>query len=170
MNQPAPPPPVAALDPAGRGLRIRFFWQGDRFGHVIERVDGDAVTAELTSIESDAEADWPESPPLQQLSVETIGTTTTALGVGAAARSHWSISVHPTDRGGVPALQFDVAARCSSAERGFLGSRYQRCGTAVAIEPLGDIAATELEETAGAIELRPASSDGTTIRWAYLVA
>lgn len=170
MSQPALPPPVTALDSAGRGLRIRFLWRGDRFGHVIERIDGDVATPELVSIESDAEASWPDSPPLQQLSVETIGTATTALGVGAAAKSHWSISVHPTDRDGVPALQFDVAARCSSGEPGFLGSRYERPGNTLTVEPLAEIAATELKETPAGIELRPAAGNGKTIRWAYSVA
>lgn len=170
MSQPAPPPPVTALDSAGRGLRIRFVWRGDRFGHIIERLDGEAATPELVSVESDADAGWPDSPPLQQLSVETIGTTTTALGVGAAAKTHWSISVQPADRDGAPALQFDVAARCSSGKPGFLGSRYERSGDMLTIEPLPQIAATEIEKTAAGIELRPAGGDSKTIRWAYSIA
>lgn len=141
---------------------------GDRFGHVIERLEGESATTELTSIESDANVEWPDSPPLQQLSVEQIGSATAALGVGAAGQSHWSLSVLAVEHHGRPGLQFDVAAR-SSGDAGYLGSTYKRNGGSLRIEPLPQIAATELAEDAEHLRLIPAAIGSKTTRWAYRV-
>lgn len=122
----------------------------------------------LTSVESDASAAWPESPPLQQLSVEPIGAATAALAVGAAGQSHWSLSVLAVEHRGRPALHFDVAVR-SSGESGYLGSTYKRAGNSLAIEPLPEIAPTELAEDDDRLRLIPAAADSKTTRWAYSV-
>lgn len=141
---------------------------GDRFGHVIERIEGDSATVELVSVESDSRAAWPESPPLQQISVEQIGSAPAALGVGGAGQSHWSLSVLAVEHQGRPALQFDVAVR-SSGETGYLGSTYERTGTTLEIEPLTEIAATVLTEDGERVRLVPAAPSEKTTRWAYCV-
>lgn len=169
VSTPAPPPPVTATDPTtGRGVRIRFVWVGDRFGHVVERLEGESATAELTSVESDSSAAWPESPPLQQISVEQIGSATAALGVGGAGQSHWSLSVLAVEHQGRPALQFDVAVR-SSGDAGYLGSTYQRTAASLRIEPLPEIAATTLTEEGARLCLIPSAASDKTTRWAYRV-
>ena len=48
----------------------------------------------LESIEGTATDDWPPSPPLQSLSIETLPDgRRVALLVGMAGRSHWSASI-----------------------------------------------------------------------------
>lgn len=141
---------------------------GDRFGHVVERLEGESATVELTSVESDSSAAWPASPPLQQISVERIGSATAALGVGGAGQSHWSVSVLAVERYGRPALQFDIAVR-SSGDAGYLGSTYKRTGKSLQIEPLEEIAATELTEDDESLRLVPGTARSKTTRWAYSV-
>lgn len=149
-------------------MRVRFVWMGDRFGHVIERVEGEAATVELTSIESDSNIAWPDSPPVQQLSVEKIGSATAALGVGGAGQGHWSLSVLVVEHDGRPALHFDVAVR-RSGDTGPLGSTYHRTGSSLGIEPLSEIAPTEIAEANGSVRLTPVTAPSQTIRWAYSV-
>jgi hypothetical protein len=105
---------LATLD--GR-LRVDFQWRGDRFIHGVF-LDGVEVGSSIEGGEHDA---WPPSPPIQQLSFEQIDGSDVILGVGAAGRSHWSISVE-LDRDGL--IKFDLACRCKD-EVGFLGSTYQ---------------------------------------------
>lgn len=123
MNQQPTPHQLEATDGDGRGLRVRFFWQHDRYVHVIEAI-GCGVLPLLASAASEGSADWPDDPPLQQLSIEPVGADRAALGVGQAGRSHWSLSVEgrPGDQ---PALRFDVACRCTDPPPQRLGSRYR---------------------------------------------
>ncbi len=102
-------------------LRLEFHWQRDRF---VQQLFVDSVEAG-NSIEGDAEDSWPSSPPLQQLSLEDINGSSVILGVGAAGRGHWSISVeidHQSD--GADAIKFELACR-SKEQPPFLGSSYR---------------------------------------------
>lgn len=113
---------LAALDNNGHGLRVVFTRQGDRWQHVLERVEGEAVTRLLQSSEGSASDDWPASPPFQELSQETLPDGRTVLFlVGRAGTSHWSASVEAAVD--PPQLVFDIACRHSQTPRQ-LGSAY----------------------------------------------
>lgn len=159
-SQPTPHQ-LEATDGHGAGVRVRFFWQGDRYVHVVE-VIGTHVAPLLASAASDADVDWPDDPPLQQLSVEPVGVHGAVLGVGQAGTSHWSISVEarPGDR---PALRFDIACRCTDPPPRRLGSRYRDAahGRRPSPEgglqwPLADgVARLQVDEAIGPARLMP---------------
>ena len=104
--------PTLSLDDAS----VNFLWTGDRFAHEVRL--GDRVVAR--SIEGDGDQDFPPSPPIQDLSIETLDMGKAALGVGGAGRGHWSISVLIRDGG----FDFDIACRHPDAID-HLGSRYE---------------------------------------------
>lgn len=130
------------------GLRVRFSYQGDRFGHAIELLTATGTTPVMLSCEiGDAETDgsetrptgtdvWPPSPPLQQLSLETNGRgQQVALLLGMAGRSHWSLSVEPEAASSPSAgFTFDVACRPAGVP-GFLGSGYRTLGLVHRLAP-----------------------------------
>ncbi|MEL6110685.1 MAG: hypothetical protein AAFU85_32160, partial [Planctomycetota bacterium] len=107
-------PPSISLRHPRLDLQVRFDWEKDRYRHTVLR-----PAQELQSVIGD-DASWPATPPLQQLSVETIDEREVALGVGSAGTSHWSVSVEPTEAG----FLFDWACRTSETP-GFLGSSYR---------------------------------------------
>src|SRR5207244_9937204 len=109
----------------GSRLRIEFAWLGDRYGHIISLIDAHGVAERLLeSIEGTANDDWPPSPPLQSLSMETLTDgRRVALLVGLAGRSHWSASIEPAL--GKAELVFDLACR-HGPNHGMLGSRYHQ--------------------------------------------
>ena len=76
---------IATVD--GR-LRVEFQRHEDRFAH---RILLDQVEV-ARSVEGDASEPWPDSPPLQQLSLEDIKGTETILAVGGGGRSHWIVN------------------------------------------------------------------------------
>ena len=79
-----------ALD-GGRLGDLRFEWSGDRYTHHW-RFDSDREVG-LTSLESDGDAAWPISPPLQQIHRQSFGDgREVVFGVGMAGRGHWSAS------------------------------------------------------------------------------
>lgn len=113
-----------ALPLADRGrILLTFQWVRDRYGHRVDWVDGTgAVHALLVSNEGSAREAWPDSPPLQQLQVETRSAADeVALLVGMAGASHWSLSVERDER--YSSFVFDAACRASAAPQ-WLGSRY----------------------------------------------
>lgn len=187
MNaSPAIPASIESRAADGSGLRVDFYWTGDRFGHTIHTVSADdstantsadnttptAETAQLRSCEADAAQAWPDSPPLQQISVETIGDGQAALAVGAAGTSHFSLSVTGSLVDGRPAIHFDVAVRTSANHSDIaLGSRYQRLANAskINIIPLNNIAHCTVDESAVECRIRPDDLQATPVRWAYLV-
>lgn len=78
--------------------QIEFPWQTDRYSH---RIGWHGIPSQVESsagwlaksIELSDNPDWPLSPPLQQLSIETDHHDgPVALGVGMAGRCHWSAS------------------------------------------------------------------------------
>lgn len=119
---------IEATGPNGL-LRVEFVPRGDRYGHVISLVNSNGeIQPLLESVEGTAADDWPSSPPLQSLSVETLSAgRPAALLVGMAGGSHWSASVEPIQ--GEPELIFDVACRHSRPPT-WLGSRYRQLSAA----------------------------------------
>jgi hypothetical protein len=124
---------ISGQDAAGRVLVARFSRCGDRYAHHVLLWHGDGESLLLRSDEGDARADWPPSPPLQQVTLEdrrADGRVLLLVGmvlllVGMAGQSHWSLSVEAD--ASATSLIFDVACRAKSAP-GSLGSRYQ-CAT-----------------------------------------
>ncbi len=110
------PSDVTLASSDGR-LKVVFQWRADRF---VQSVFADGELAG-TSLDGDGQTDWPASPPIQQLSLETINDASVVLGVGGAGRAHWSISVECVDES---SLKFDLACRVSG-EFGQLASSYR---------------------------------------------
>lgn len=154
-------------------LRVRFFWQGDRYAHEVSVRSGDAWLPALISVEGSPEQDWPASPPFQSLHIEQRDEgRTLALLVGMAGKSHWSASIEIDDQ--ADCLLFDVACRARGCQAGSLGSTYRAAEGAV-----GDPLAIELGHRFGPATLESKASesrvvaeidtDGNpqTIRWDY---
>jgi hypothetical protein len=159
---------IEAVAPNGHCLRVDFHWRNDRYGHVVSLVGTTGeVEPLLASIEGLAEENWPPSPPLQSLSVETLPNgRPVALLVGMAGGTHWSASIEPLS--GTAELLFDIACRHSSAPQR-LGSQYRRLPTgAKSVKISGE--AAQIAEKADQITIEPASaSASSTQRWKYVV-
>jgi len=113
-------PAMISLTTREGRTRIEFQWRGDRYIHRIMKDQMEMAH----SVEGDAYEVWPPSPPLQQLSLESIDNSPTVLGVGSAGRSHWSLSVERTSSNGHgECFRFDVAVR-SRATPENIGSTY----------------------------------------------
>ena len=105
----------------------------------------------LESVEGTPNQNWPPSPPLQELHLESRPDgKQLALLVGMAGNSHWSMSVEFDPAAG-KAL-FDVACRVKR-EPGKLASTYRRQNSDLCVVP-----------TSGPEEL-PA-----TVRWGYQIS
>lgn len=110
---------------------------------------------------------WPPSPPIQQVSIETIEGCNVALGVGCAGTSHWSLSVEPTADG----FRFDWACRTKETPA--------RLGTTYLIEKAEDQAAVRfaaeqgsvVSQSGGELQIVPAGelSGAQTYRWTYTI-
>jgi hypothetical protein len=134
---------LSALNSSGVGLRVRFVWRVDRFGHQIEAVDGPITRIILESIEGDQESHWPPSPPLQTVNISWIASDTqhghVAMLMGAAGKNQWSmcVSVRDGDNDVIhetagTELFFDVACRIHE-EPEFLGSTYSTLQREIAV-------------------------------------
>jgi hypothetical protein len=97
------------------------------------------------------------------LSAETIRGENVLLGVGAAGKSHWSISVETQTIDGAAVLKFDLACRCKSQPQQ-LGSSYQ-LGPQLSVDPLESAV---IEDQGQRITIRPSAAE-STYRWSYLV-
>ncbi len=142
ISPPGPAAELTALNPNGKGLRVRFYLDGDRYRHVVEAVVADRVTPLLESVEGSGEQPWPASPPFQNLQIRPlVGGGQTVLLTGAAGASHWSVAVEvDVDYSREPEpfepvseasrivsqqqLLFDVACRVKS-KSDWLGSTYR---------------------------------------------
>lgn len=145
-------------------LVVEFRWQDDRFVHRVW-TPGDDV---LSSVDGQADEVWPPSPPLQQLSPESIGEKQLIFGVGSAGQSHWSVSIGVVDQDGQPALKFDWACRCKQAPE-WLGSTYI-ASAGFRIEPSPS---TTLRASGGDQQhLEPSHLGGGpgTHQWTYTIA
>jgi hypothetical protein len=85
--------PQRAAEPltldGGKLGKLSFQWQGDRYRHHWQI--GDLVI--LESIEGPPKTAWPDSPPLQQVHLQTFDDgRRVVFGVGMAGRGHWSAS------------------------------------------------------------------------------
>jgi len=150
-------PPPLVLRHRLHNATVQFHWSGDRYDHAVRLGD-----AEQRTVDEHRDADWPDCPPLQQLSIESIADRDVALGVGCAGTSHWSVSIEPTESG----FRFDWACRAKrSPER--LGSRY-RNAEGFTLVPGEE---TELRTDERFLRIAPRSplDDAGTYRWAYAV-
>jgi len=130
MSRIAPPIPnrldLALSD--GLLLRVDFDRAHDRWRHRVLLVvpQGSPIVGPvllLESIEGNSEEDWPASPPLQFVSIETRPKKPpVALLMGMAGSSHWSASIEqqPAEK----SFTFDVACRVKGQPQQ-LGSRYR---------------------------------------------
>jgi hypothetical protein len=151
------------------GLRVRFFWHGDRFAHDIWMFDADQWICALTSVEGSPQDDWPPSPPFQSLNVERRNDDFVALLVGMAGKSHWSASA-AIDRL-LPCVHFDLACRVSADCAPQLSSTYRMAREGLPIiEPAGELGAAQVEFvgeiTRVSVPLSPHAAV-RTIRWGY---
>lgn len=148
------PPPLTLRHPR-RDVQVDFRWQNDRYDHVL--LSGDK---RLESLEQRAGDAWPDCPPLQQLSIESIAGHEVALGVGCAGTSHWSVSIEPTENG----FRFDWACRTKKPPQR-LGNCY---GNASGFE-LHNGAETESQTNDQILTVTPRQSfqNAGTFRWQY---
>ena len=161
----------------GSTLTTSFQFVDGRFRHSITLRDSDGKTIDHWDDEAQSDNDdWPASPPIQQLSLESIHGSSALLGVGQAGKSHWSISVEATLLDSKPVLKFDLACRCR-AQPSWLGSTYQRLVSiadqvpmlrVIDVEPIKPSADGTLILSC---EVAPSPSPKypTTFRWSYLV-
>src|SRR5438067_13480407 len=160
---------IEAIGPDRRRLRLEFARLNDRYAQRISLIAADgAIQPLLESVEGSPHDDWPSSPPLQSLTIETRGDHVVALLVGMAGGSHWSASIEAV--AGKAELIFDIACR-HGAKRGALGSRYRRVsGAAKELAIRGEGANISL--TDDGVAIRPADgvdSPGTT-RWRFTLS
>ncbi|EMI20931.1 hypothetical protein RMSM_02143 [Rhodopirellula maiorica SM1] len=147
-------------------LRVEFRWCEDRFVHQIlgEEPASDEIPT-MASVNGTADQAWPCSPPIQQLSLESLPVGDALLGVGSAGVSHWSVSVHWQESAEQPTLFFDFACRCKQTPE-FLGSTYHA-------NPRFKIEAgegSELSIDGERTQIRPTSADSAgTLRWTYSI-
>jgi hypothetical protein len=171
----------------GRGLRVTFLWDEDRYGHEIAYLDGGSATVCL-AVEAGREQDpWPTSPALQQLSFQDLEPGRRgALLVGMAGQSHWSQSVEAD--AATTSLAFDVACRVPR-QPPWLGSSYRtlhghwsspvpegRIATGarveLKIEPAAQSPRSRVEIVRGRLVVAPdllGLSFPSTVRWKYRI-
>jgi hypothetical protein len=164
---------------ASDNLRLVFDHRGDRWGHRIEfDRNGEWVVA-FSSIEGTATDDWPPSPALQHIHLQTFSLSgPTALLVGKAGASHWSAAIEADREAGV--LRFDIACRLSSGPK-YLGSTYsiikdrtesapRRPRIEVAMINDACLRAIQASETEMSVCVTSESlPEPRTIRWKYVV-
>lgn len=179
---------LTAIDPAGRGLEIRFVRMADRWAHTVALFADGRRLPLLASNEGGASDDWPPSPPLQELNEHEQNGTHMILGVGGAGAGHWSLSIEaaPAER----RLTFDAACRLSAAPES-LGSAYrtmlagQRGKSLHEVQlpteagivtlrgvPLAENAAADVEITPTGLAIAPAAAafhGPTSARWRYVL-
>lgn len=145
------------MHPQGIGT-VHFHWTDDRFDHSIFFRD-----TEVASRRGAGEDAWPDSPPIQQLSIESIEGRNVALGVGCAGTSHWSLSVEPTPNG----FRFDWACRTKETPDR-LGTAY----TSHAEIRFDAQADSKVSQSSNTTHVRPDQPlDGAgTFRWQYEVS
>jgi hypothetical protein len=175
----------------GCGIGVRFAFHEDRYSHEISLADGSRWIPILTSVEGSPMDEWPASPPLQSLHLETRqGNRQLALLVGMAGRSHWSMSVEldlATAR-----VTFDIACRTRAGAVEHLGSRYKalqppaehsrrraifvptaKAPMRLGIEINEHFGDARLEASADLINLiaaQPSREQPQTVRWGYAVS
>jgi hypothetical protein len=131
-------------------LSVEFFASGDRIAHrVVFSRDG-AEVARFESIEGDAVAAWPPSPPLAECHIQpSAAGPAIVLLVGRAGVGHWSSSVAATE---MPRrIEFDIACRFAGAPPQ-LGSCYRLRSNCLPVcnPQVLELAGCRIEAAAGA--------------------
>jgi hypothetical protein len=166
---------IEARDSDGRGIRVEFFWRGDRYGHTVSRIETNgAISPLLESVEGHSDDGWPDSPPLQTLSREMLPDgRPVALLVGMAGRGHWSASVEPI--AGQAMMVFDVACRYAPSP-GVIGppprlqSRYFARSPFASAHLSIDGGSATIPDVSNVLQISPPTiaPQGTT-RWRYTI-
>lgn len=147
-----------------------FWWDQDRYAHrFVGRVDGDIAAS---SIEGDSSQDWPPSPPIQQLSLESVDDQPAVLGVGGAGRGHWSVSVltgRDPSKVNCVYFQFDLACRSKREEDRLLGSVYRVEKTVEFVSPDSDCVESEDHLSRQQIRISPYDDSAETVTWSYRI-
>ncbi|NLF69429.1 MAG: hypothetical protein GX575_10295 [Candidatus Anammoximicrobium sp.] len=172
----------------GRGLRVTFLWDEDRFGHEIAYLEGREATVCLRADLGRGQDPWPASPALQQLSLEELQPGRPgALLVGMAGQSHWSQSVEVD--AATTSVTFDAACRVQGPPR-WLGSRYRAIPdagveaapdggltlpgrVALNVEPAADGPPARIETAGLCVAIAPdwrTLSLPATVRWKYRIS
>ncbi|MGE0608654.1 MAG: hypothetical protein AB7O62_16285 [Pirellulales bacterium] len=153
------------------GVSLRFWRVRDRIWHSVFRRHSGSELADqpllLSSVEGDADDDWPTSPPFQNIHVERRPDgEQIAFLIGMAGSSHWSASVQLQSNG---RLIFDVACLVRASPR-YLGSTYGYSGSTMP-RLIGETVGTEVEIAAETPQftIRPPTVGKfpATIRWRY---
>ncbi len=162
----------------GRKIQASFLFVAGRYRHSIQLCNrqGQPIDNWHDEVESGDE-DWPASPPIQQLSLETIGDSATLLGVGQAGKAHWSISVETASIHSRAAIKFDLACR-TQRQPHWLGSTYRRdlalIDTAPSLQMFADTLTykTSSDNHISTCSLEPVANRKfpATLRWIYLIS
>lgn len=179
---------LEAVGRDGRGLRVAFIWDEDRFGHEISCLEGRVATVCLTAELGRDQDPWPASPALQQLSLEELQPgRPSALLLGMAGQSHWSQCVEADPA--TTSLTFDVACRVQRKPQ-WLGSRYRvhhdaACrpmsaggialggGVGLTIEPAAGSPPARITGAGGPLVIVPdlrVQRFPSTVRWKYRIS
>jgi len=160
----------------GSTLQLDFRRVGDRFVQSIRRLGSDgACLAAWDGVQKPEAELWPASPPIQELSLESIDGREVLLGVGRAGKCHWSVSIETVEIELAAAFRFDIACRCPESPQ-WLGSTYQPSSDAAA-PASSAFKALALEDTAVSVDgpqfrieptVTPRSWPGT-VRWRYAI-
>lgn len=162
---------------SGDRLQLEFVFREGRYRQTISMIDPSGVLLDQWEDASEsADEDWPASPPIQQLSLESIHDRLTLLGVGQAGKSHWSISVETIEIAGEEALRFDVACRVRALPT-WLGTTYRRTDAVISQTARLQLTneSTEVEPSHDSLTcacmIKPESVTKypATFRWAYRI-
>ena len=144
---------------------VTFEWNGDRFSYTVMLAD-----QQLSTPSDSGPPSWPDTPPIQQLSIESIDDRPVALGVGCAGTSHWSLSIESVEDG----FRFDWACRAKELPEQ-LGSGYRRRSTefggpkGFSIEP--NEMSQLISDSPDHLRVHPAAplTAASTHRWGYCI-
>ena len=151
-----------AISTRDRRMTVRFAWSNDRFAHQVFARNETKPCA--VTVDGDAAQPWPASPPLQQLSREVIDDQSVILGVGSAGRSHWSVSVVPTETETGGGLRFEWAC-CHKERPAFVGVTYET-NERVNVQADENSASDRREDGTTIVKANEASTSGT-VCWSY---
>lgn len=186
---------IESINDSGVGVRVRFTWRGDRFGHTISFVRGNEEIVCVESCEGNSNDDWPPSPPVQEIHQQQTDGGKILFLTGMAGTAHWSMTVETRERtvSGSPIelLWFDAAVRVKSRPT-LLGSSYQSLSPCKWIDMSGTLQAVGSPQAAVMFALPDGNNQGwhtpsterrlvkahvpdsvdspTTIQWSYGVA
>jgi len=170
---------VESLSRDGRGLRVEFIQQADRYAHrIVLAGDGTILLRSDETPEAPRGTAWPVLQSLHIHKRPRDGVAVAAL-VGKSGGNHWSLSVEPDAESPTPRLIFDAACRVASSPFELV-SRYraERSLSNVRIEPLpidGEpaLATVNCDSVKRRVDISraPTASDiaPATLRWRYAI-